>query len=51
MVVDKINKEGGINGRELELVMGDTDGNPAWELTPWLFYRSRMVNLPWLTDA
>ncbi len=29
MVVDKINKENGINGRKLELIIGDTDGNPA----------------------
>lgn len=29
MVVDKINKEGGINGRPLELVMGDTESDPT----------------------
>ncbi len=29
MVVDKINKAGGINGRPLELVIGDTGGDPA----------------------
>ncbi len=29
MVVDKINKEGGINGRPLELVIGDTEGDPT----------------------
>lgn len=29
MVVDKINKAGGINGRPLELVIGDTEGDPA----------------------
>jgi len=29
MVVDKINKEGGINGRPLELVVGDTESDPA----------------------
>ncbi len=29
MVVDKINKEGGINGRPIELVMGDTESDPA----------------------
>ncbi len=29
MVVDKINKAGGINGRPLELVIGDTQGDPA----------------------
>ncbi len=29
MVVDKINKEGGINGRPLELVLGDTESEPT----------------------
>lgn len=29
MVVDKINKAGGINGRKIELVMGDTESDPA----------------------
>lgn len=29
MVVDKINKEGGINGQPLELVMGDTESDPT----------------------
>lgn len=29
MVVNKINKEGGINGRPLELVIGDTEGDPT----------------------
>ncbi len=29
MVKDKINKEGGINGRAIELVMGDTESDPA----------------------
>ncbi len=29
MVVDQINKAGGINGRPLELVMGDTESDPA----------------------
>jgi branched-chain amino acid transport system substrate-binding protein len=29
MVVAKINKEGGINGRQIELVMGDTESDPA----------------------
>jgi len=29
MVVDKINKEGGINGRLIELVLGDTESDPA----------------------
>ena len=29
MVVDKINKEGGVSGKEIELVVGDTEGDPA----------------------
>jgi branched-chain amino acid transport system substrate-binding protein len=29
MVVDKINKEGGISGRPIELVIGDTESDPA----------------------
>ncbi|WP_305046734.1 ABC transporter substrate-binding protein [Geoalkalibacter sp.] len=29
MAVEKINAEGGINGRPLELVLGDTEGDPA----------------------
>ena len=29
MVVDQINKAGGINGRKIELVMGDTESDPA----------------------
>jgi branched-chain amino acid transport system substrate-binding protein len=29
MVVDKINKTGGVNGRPIELIIGDTEGDPA----------------------
>jgi branched-chain amino acid transport system substrate-binding protein len=29
MVVKKINQEGGINGRPIELILGDTESNPA----------------------
>ena len=29
MAVDKINKEGGINGRPVELIVGDTESDPA----------------------
>ena len=29
MVVEKINKEGGINGRPIELIMGDTESEPT----------------------
>lgn len=29
MVVEKINKEGGINGRPIELMIGDTEGDPT----------------------
>ncbi|MFH1091880.1 MAG: ABC transporter substrate-binding protein, partial [Pseudomonadota bacterium] len=33
MAVAKINKEGGINGRQIELVMGDTEGDPTKSIT------------------
>ncbi len=33
MVVDKLNKEGGINGRPIELVVGDTEGDPTKAVT------------------
>ena len=29
MVVDKINQEGGVNGQPIELIIGDTEGDPA----------------------
>jgi branched-chain amino acid transport system substrate-binding protein len=29
MVVEKINKEGGINGRPIELIVGDTESEPT----------------------
>lgn len=29
MVVDKINKDGGVNGKSIELIIGDTEGDPA----------------------
>jgi branched-chain amino acid transport system substrate-binding protein len=29
MVVDKINKEGGVSGKNIELIIGDTEGDPA----------------------
>ena len=29
MVVKKINQEGGINGRPIKLILGDTESNPA----------------------
>jgi branched-chain amino acid transport system substrate-binding protein len=29
MVVEKLNKEGGINGRPIELIMGDTESDPT----------------------
>jgi branched-chain amino acid transport system substrate-binding protein len=29
MVVDKINKEGGVNGKNIKLIIGDTEGDPA----------------------
>jgi branched-chain amino acid transport system substrate-binding protein len=33
IVVDKINKEGGVNGRPIELVTGDTEGDPTKAIT------------------
>jgi branched-chain amino acid transport system substrate-binding protein len=33
MVVDKVNKEGGINGRRIELVLGDTESEPTQAVT------------------
>ncbi len=29
LVVDKINQEGGVNGKPIELIIGDTEGDPA----------------------
>ncbi len=29
MVVDKINGDGGVNGKKIELIVGDTEGDPA----------------------
>jgi len=29
MVVDKINNEGGVNGKNIDLIIGDTEGDPA----------------------
>nr|WP_218187907.1 ABC transporter substrate-binding protein [Desulfosarcina cetonica] len=33
MVVDKINAAGGVNGKKIELILGDTEGDPAKALT------------------
>ncbi|MBW1980769.1 MAG: ABC transporter substrate-binding protein [Deltaproteobacteria bacterium] len=41
MVVDKINKEGGVNGRPLQLLIGDTEGDP----TKALMVAKRLVEM------
>ncbi|MBW1974266.1 MAG: ABC transporter substrate-binding protein [Deltaproteobacteria bacterium] len=55
MVVDKINKEGGINGRPLELVIGDTESDPtkALMVAKRLVEREKVVALigPTRTDT
>lgn len=45
MVVAEINKNGGVDGRELELVMGDTQGNPAKaaSLAKKFIYKDKVV--------
>ncbi len=55
MVVDKINAEGGINGRALELVIGDTEANPAKtvSLAKKFIHKDKVVAIigPTLTDT
>jgi len=55
MVVDKINAEGGINGKQLELVVGDTEANPAKtvSLAKKFIYKDKVVAIigPTLTDT
>ena len=55
MVVDKINAEGGINGRPLELVIGDTEANPAKtvNLAKKFIYKDKVAAIigPTLTDT
>ncbi|NOY13375.1 MAG: ABC transporter substrate-binding protein [Deltaproteobacteria bacterium] len=55
MVVDKINSEGGINGRLLELVVADTEANPAKaaSIAKKFIYKDKVVAIigPTLTDT
>ncbi len=55
MVVDQINAEGGVNGKQLELVVGDTEANPAKtvSLAKKFIYKDKVVAIigPTLTDT
>ncbi len=55
MVVDRINAEGGINGKMLELEIGDTEGNPAKaaSIAKKFIYKDKVVAIigPTLTDT
>ena len=55
MVVEKINSEGGINGRMLQLEIGDTEANPAKtaSLAKKFIYKDRVTAIigPTLTDT
>ncbi|WP_320056270.1 ABC transporter substrate-binding protein [Desulfuromonas thiophila] len=55
MVVDKINAEGGINGRKLELIIGDTEANPAKaaSLAKKFIHKDKVVAIigPTMTDT
>jgi branched-chain amino acid transport system substrate-binding protein len=55
MVVDKINAEGGINGKQLELVIGDTEADPAKtvNLAKKFIHKDKVVAIigPTLTDT
>jgi branched-chain amino acid transport system substrate-binding protein len=55
MVVDKINSEGGINGKQLELVIGDTEANPAKaaSLAKKFIYKNNVAAIigPTMTDT
>jgi len=55
MVVEKINSEGGINGRMIELEIGDTEANPAKtaSLAKKFIYKDRVTAIigPTLTDT
>ncbi|MDT8420853.1 MAG: ABC transporter substrate-binding protein [Desulfuromonadales bacterium] len=55
MVVDKINAEGGINGRMLELEVGDTEANPARaaSIAKKFIYKDKVAAIigPTLTDT
>lgn len=55
MVVDKINAEGGINGKQLELVIADTEANPSKgaSIAKKFIYKDEVVAIigPTLTDV
>ncbi len=55
MVVAKINAAGGINGQKLELIIGDTEGNPAKaaSIAKKFIYKDKVVAIigPTLTDV
>lgn len=55
MVVDKINAEGGINGKMLELVIADTEADPAKtaSIAKKFIYKDKVVAIigPTLTDT
>ena len=55
MAVDKINSEGGINGKQLELVIGDTEADPAKavSLAKKFIYKDEVVAIigPTMTDT
>lgn len=55
MVVDKINAQGGINGRPLELVIADTEANPARaaSIAKKFIYKDQVAAIigPTLTDT
>jgi len=55
MVVDQINAEGGVNGKQLELVVGDTEANPAKtvSLAKKFIYKDKVAAIigPTLTDT
>ena len=55
MVVEKINSEGGINGQQLELIIADTEANPAKaaSIAKKFIYKDGVVAIigPTLTDT
>ncbi|MDX9786668.1 MAG: ABC transporter substrate-binding protein [Desulfobacterales bacterium] len=55
MVVDKINHEGGVNGQKLELIIGDTEGDPAKaaNIAKKFIYKDKVVAIigPTRTDT
>jgi branched-chain amino acid transport system substrate-binding protein len=55
MAVEQINAQGGINGREIELIVGDTEANPAKavNLAKKFIYKDRVAAIigPTMTDT